>query len=145
MLVKIIYWSGTGNTEKMAEAVREGVSEGGAEAEVVRVSEAKAAEAVDADVLALGCPPMGDEVLEETEMEPFVSELEKQEGAKNKRLVLFGSYGWGDKRWMREWQARMIKAGFKIIENSVVLQGEPDAGGLEACRRLGLSVSKLEA
>ena len=103
----VIYWSGTGNTQAMAEAVAQG-----AEGQLFAVSEISAAEAAAYDALALGCPAMGDEVLEENEFEPFFSELEGS--LAGKKVALFGSYGWGDGQWMRDWQERAVSAGAQL-------------------------------
>ncbi|MDR1929154.1 MAG: flavodoxin domain-containing protein, partial [Treponema sp.] len=98
--VLIAYWSGTGNTETMAGQVARGAGEGGAEVTLKPVGEVTADMVKGADALALGCPAMGDEVLEESEMEPFVSGLTRTE-LEGKSLGLFGSYDWGDGQWMR--------------------------------------------
>lgn len=99
--VYVIYWSGTGNTESMAQAVAEGIEGAGAKAVVLDVGSASADMLKDAKAFALGCPAMGAEQLEEGEMEPFVTEVEGF--ASGKTIGLFGSYDWGDGEWMREW------------------------------------------
>ena len=99
MSVSVVYWSGTGNTQAMAEAVAEGIQAAGAEANVVEVADADAAALALENAFALGCPSMGAEQLEETEMEPFVESLESL--VSGKKILLFGSYGWGDGEWMR--------------------------------------------
>ena len=100
----VIYWSGTGNTEAMAEAVAEGAKSVNPETELFSVSDISASDAAGFDNLILGCPAMGAEVLEEGEFEPFFSELEPKLAGKN--VALFGSYGWGDGEWMRRQQAQ---------------------------------------
>ena len=90
----VAYWSQTGNTAAMAEAIGRGITEGGKEAVVAEISSVSMDELKEADVFALGCPAMGAEVLEEAEMEPFVMEVETF--AAGKKIALFGSYGWGD-------------------------------------------------
>ena len=111
--VGIIYWSSTGNTEAMAQAVEEGAKAAGADVEIMEVADADVDKALSFDVLALGCPAMGDEVLEEGTMEPFVAEVEKF--ASGKKIALFGSYGWGDGEWMRNWVDQMKNAGADVI------------------------------
>ena len=101
MSISVVYWSGTGNTQAMAEAVVEGIKAAGQEAELLEVGNADAKIVAAVDALALGCPAMGAEVLEESEMEPFVEELESL--VSGKKILLFGSYGWGDGEWMRDW------------------------------------------
>lgn len=134
--VSIIYWSGTGNTERMAEAVAEGAKAGGAEVSVLEVGKASVDDVLNSDAVALGCPSMGCEVLEEAEMEPFVQALENED-LKDKPIVLFGSYDWGDGQWMRDWSERMANLGVKLVDEGLTVQNTPDDDGLELCRQLG--------
>jgi len=139
-VLKVIYWSGTGNTKAMAEAVAKGAQAAGATAQLLDVSGVDAVKALEADALALGCPAMGAEVLEEAEMEPFVSALESA-GLGGKRLGLFGSYDWGDGQWMREWKERMEKAGASVLGEGVMANNAPDAAALGACEALGAALA----
>ena len=140
--IKVIYWSQSGNTMSMANAVAEGIKEAGKEAAVLEVSAVTAADLNDETVFALGCPAMGAEELEETEMEPFVAELEGS--VSGKKIGLFGSYGWGDGQWMRDWEARMAAAGAKIQGGTgVICQEAPDEEALERCRKLGRELSNI--
>lgn len=125
--VAVIYWSGTGNTQQMADAVAEGAKGAGAEVSVFSVSEISAADAAAYDHLALGCPAMGGEVLEESEFEPFFSELEGS--LSGKKVVLFGSYDWGDGQWMRDWQQRTVQAGAQMPADGLIVNLTPDEGG----------------
>ena len=111
--ISVVYWSQTGNTQAMAEAIGNGIKAAGKEAEVVDVSSVSLDDLKKENVFALGCPAMGAEVLEETEMDPFVSEVEGF--AAGKTIALFGSYGWGDGQWMRDWVDRMNAAGAKVV------------------------------
>ena len=99
--INVVYWSQTGNTEEMAEAIGKGITQAGGEAVVSEVSAISPDVLKDENVFALGCPAMGAEVLEEAEMEPFVEAVESF--AAGKKIALFGSYGWGDGEWMRDW------------------------------------------
>ena len=140
MKVTVVYWSGTGNTQAMAEAVAQGAKDAGAEVDLLQVSETSATALESCDRLALGCPAMGAEVLEETEFEPFFTELEGK--LSGKRVALFGSYGWGDGQWMRDWQERVESAGAYLTGGEgVIANYEPDAGALENCRELGKQLS----
>lgn len=139
--IYVVYWSGTGNTEAMAKAVGEGVSEAGANAKVVEVSTIKAEDLKDMESYALGCPAMGAEVLEEGDMEPFVTDLEAY--AAGKTIGLFGSYDWGDGEWMREWTSRMETAGASVVGGAgVIANNEPGDSELEECRALGRALVK---
>lgn len=136
MSISIVYWSGTGNTQAMAEAVAEGIREAGAEAEVIDVGMAEAEKLAKEKAFALGCPSMGAEQLEESEMEPFVEKLESM--VSGKRILLFGSYGWGDGEWMREWAQRMKEAGAVLVrEEGVIANEAPDEEALAECRLAG--------
>ena len=138
----IIYWSGTGNTETMANAVCEAVKSAGGECEFFEVSEISADKAAEYDKLALGCPAMGAEVLEEGEFEPFFAELEGKLNGKN--VALFGSYGWGDGEWMRTWQERVTGAGASLVGGEGVIANEaPDDEALEKCAELGKALAAL--
>jgi flavodoxin short chain len=131
----VIYWSGTGNTEKMAEAVLAGLQAAGAEASLFSVDGISPDDASAYDKLALGCPSMGAEVLEEDVFEPFFTELEKK--ISGKPTALFGSYGWGDGEWMRNWNERCASAGAKLITEGLIVNEAPDDTALAACKDLG--------
>ena len=138
--VKIVFWSQGGNTAAMATAVAEGVQEAGSKAEIINVSDASAADLQSMKGFALGCPAMGAEVLEESEMEPFVADVEGF--ASGKKIGLFGSYGWGDGQWMRDWEARMSGAGATIVGGEgVICQEAPDADAIEQCKALGKALA----
>lgn len=134
--IYVVYWSQTGNTEVMAEAIGQGIRESGREAETLTVSQITADTLKEAQAFALGCPAMGDEVLEESEMEPFMEQLDPM--ISGKQIGLFGSYGWGDGQWMREWQDRVMADGAVVAGGEgVIAQEMPDEDVLAACRNLG--------
>ena len=137
--IAVIYWSGTGNTQAMAEAVTEGAKAAGAEAELFTVDAITADAAAGYDKLALGCPAMGAEVLEEAEFEPFFTELEGRLAPKP--VAIFGSYGWGDGQWMRDWCERCSAANL-YEEEGLIINESPDEDGKETCRELGRGLAK---
>ena len=138
----VVYWSQTGNTQAMAEAIGEGIGEAGKEAVVVEVGSASMGDLKAAKVFALGCPAMGAEVLEEGEMEPFVTEVESFAAGKN--IGLFGSYGWGDGQWMRDWEERMTGAGATVVGGEgVICQEAPDDDAIAQCKALGKQLAGL--
>ncbi|MDF2875799.1 MAG: Flavodoxin [Sporomusa sp.] len=138
----VIYWSGTGNTEQMAVAVADGAKNNdGVSVELIAVNNASKNTVLEADAIALGCPSMGDEVLEETEMEPFVTTLQAAE-LTGKPLALFGSYGWGDGQWMRDWEERMKGLGAQLVAGGLVVQENPDEQGLSLCKELGAKLAQ---
>lgn len=140
--VKIVFWSQGGNTAAMAAAVAEGVQEAGSKAEIINVSDASAVDLQSMKGFALGCPAMGAEVLEEMEMEPFMCELEGSLAGKS--VGLFGSYGWGDGQWMRDWEERCKAAGAAVVGGEgVICQETPDDDAIASCRALGRALAAL--
>ena len=135
MKTAVIYWSGTGNTKQMAEAVLEGMKSAGAEAVLLEPSQVDASTFSGVDAVALGCPAMGSEVLEEMEFEPMFSANKGNLGGK--KVALFGSFGWGDGEWMRTWESDCDNAGVNLVCESVICTETPDDAALEACRALG--------
>lgn len=133
--IAVIYWSGSGNTQAMAEAVAKGAKEAGSTVDLMEVSEADPKGVAGYDGVLLGCPSMGDEVLEEGEFEPFYSDIEAD--LKDMPVGLFGSYGWGDGQWMRDWQQRAEDAGIKVFEEGLIINETPDDEGLEKCEAFG--------
>lgn len=140
--IYVVYWSQTGNTESMAEAVGKGIEAAGKEAKVLEVANASLEELKEANAFALGCPAMGDEVLEEDEMEPFVTKVEAF--ASGKTIGLFGSYGWGDGEWMRDWVDRMKAAGAIVLnDEGVMCEEAPDDDAVAACENLGRQLAEV--
>ncbi|MDE6087705.1 MAG: flavodoxin [Oscillospiraceae bacterium] len=135
MKTAVIYWSGTGNTEQMATAVADGAG-----AELFNVS-AFSGNVADYDRIAFGCPAMGAEVLEEDEFEPFFTGIESS--LNGKKIALFGSYGWGDGEWMRNWEERVKSAGAELVNGEGLIVNEtPDDSALESCKALGAELVK---
>ena len=133
--IAVVYWSGTGNTQAMAEAVAEGASQAGAEVTVFEAVDFSPEQMGAFDALAFGCPSMGDEQLEESEFAPMFTECEPM--LSGKRIALFGSYGWGDGEWMRNWEQTCIGDGAVLACDSVICNEAPDEDGVEACKMLG--------
>ena len=135
----IVYWSSTGNTEAMANAVLEGAQAAGVQAELIAAGEFSGAMLEGYDAVAFGCPAMGAEVLEEDEFEPMFTGCEA--GLSGRKLGLFGSYGWGDGQWMRDWQERCEADGAVLAAEPVIANEEPDDDALAACRALGSALA----
>ena len=134
MKTAVIYWSGTGNTEAMAKAVAEGAG-----AELFSVS-AFSGDVADYDAVAFGCPAMGAENLEEGEFEPFFEGIESK--LSGKKGALFGSYGWGDGEWMREWAERVKNDGAALVNDEGLIVNEaPDDAALADCKALGAKLA----
>ena len=133
--IAVVYWSGTGNTEMMANAVAGGAQEKGAEATLFTPSEFDSSMAGDFDAIAFGCPAMGAEVLEEGEFEPMFTSMESS--LSGKRIGLFGSYGWGDGEWMRNWEGSCRNDGAVLVSEPVICRDAPDDDVMNACKALG--------
>ena len=138
--IAVIYWSVTGNTEQMAQAVAEGAQAAGAQVETFTVDAIDAGAAAEYSKLALGCPAMGAEVLEEMEFQPMFDACKRSLGGK--RVALFGSYGWGDGEWMRSWEKDCADSGIRLVCESVTCCEAPDDAALDACRALGKELAK---
>lgn len=140
--IYVVYWTQTGNTKAMADAIGQGITEAGKEAAVVDVSQVSLEELKNATAFAMGCPAMGAEVLEEGEMEPFVCDVEGF--VSGKTVALFGSYGWGDGEWMRDWTDRMSSAGATVLNGEgLICQETPDDDAIAACVSLGKQLAAV--
>ena len=138
--IVVVYWSGTGNTEAMAHELIQGASIDGVTVSLLNVNTASIEDIKNADAVALGCPSMGAEQLEESEMEPFIESI--TEAIRGKKLVLFGSYGWGSGEWMRDWEEKMRSYGANLLKDGLIINNFPDKEGLELCRKLGEVLAK---
>ena len=137
--IAVVYWTGTGNTEEMANAVAQGADAAGAEAKAVLVSDFSADEVADYDAFAFGCPAMGAEELESDEFVPVWEACKGVLG--QKPVALFGSYGWGGGEWMDSWKEDADAAGLKVVD--VLIANEaPDEEAIEACGALGRQLAE---
>ena len=135
----VIYWSGTGNTEAMANAVAEGMREAGAECAVWKPADVGADAVKELDAAALGCPAMGAEELEETEFAPMFDAVKSALAGKS--VGLFGSYGWGDGEWMRTWEDTCRSDGAVLACESVICCEAPEDDALAQCKKLGATLA----
>ena len=137
--VALVFWSGTGNTESMADAVAQGARGAGASVDVLGPSDFDASKVAAYDGIAFGCPAMGAEVLEEDEFEPMFQDVKGALSGKN--IALFGSYGWGDGEWMRNWEDDCKAAGANLVVESVMANEAPDDDAIAACKALGAALA----
>lgn len=137
--IAVVYWSGTGNTEAMAAAVAEGAREKDADVTLITAADFSADQVGSYDAIAFGCPSMGAEQLEESEFEPMFTACEGN--LQGKTIALFGSFGWGDGEWMRNWEERCIQDGASLVSDSVICNEAPDDEALSACRALGAALA----
>ena len=136
--IAVVFWSGTGNTQTMAQAVEAGAKSKGANVEVLNASDFNKDKLDKYNSIAFGCPAMGAEVLEESEFEPMFTSIEGS--LSGKKIALFGSYGWGDGQWMRDWEERCKSAGAVIVTESVKANEAPNNEDLEQCKKLGAAL-----
>lgn len=133
--VAVVYWSGSGNTEAMADKVAEGAKAAGAEVEVISADDFAGTDIEGFDGVAFGCPAMGDEELEDSVFQPVFEACEPK--LAGKKVALFGSYGWGDGDWMRSWEEKCQNDGVALAVDSVICNEEPDDEAQAACIELG--------
>ena len=136
----VIYWSGTGNTEAMAGAVLEGMKAAGADAALLTPDQVTPASLSGVSSVAMGCPAMGSEVLEEMEFQPMFDSIKNQMGGK--AVGLFGSFGWGDGEWMRSWEKDCDDAGINRVCDSITCCEAPDDDVLAACQAMGRKLAE---
>ena len=135
----VVYWSSTGNTEAMAQAVLEGMKEAGAEAVLLTPDAVDVSALAGMDAIAFGCPAMGAEQLEDFEFEPLFLQCAPELNGKD--IALFGSYGWGDGEWMQTWEDQCKDLGAHLVSSSVIANEAPDDTALAACRNLGAALA----
>ena len=139
MKVAVVYWSGTGNTAAMADAVAEGAKGAGADVNECMCMDFDQGSVASYDALIFGCPAMGSEVLEEDDFGPiFEAILPKLAG---KKVALFGSYGWGGGEWMTNWEAQCKGKGVSLAADSVICENAPDGDALDKCKALGAKLA----
>ena len=136
--VAVVYWSGTGNTEAMANKVAEGAKAAGSEVEVISADDFDGNNIEGFDGIAFGCPAMGDEELEDTVFQPVFEACESK--LSGKKVALFGSYGWGDGEWMRSWEEKCQNDGVVLAVDSVICNEDPDDEAQAACIELGKAI-----
>ena len=137
--VAVVYWSGTGNTEAMANKVAEGAKAAGAEVEVISADDFDGTDISGFDGVAFGCPAMGDEELEDSVFQPVFEACEAK--LAGKKVALFGSYGWGDGEWMRNWEETCKADGAILACDSVICNDAPDDNGIAECEALGAALA----
>ena len=136
--IAVVYWSGTGNTEAMANKVAEGAKAAGAEVEVISADDFDGTDISGFDGVAFVCPAMGDEELEDSVFQPVFEACEPK--LAGKKVALFGSYGWGDGDWMRSWEEKCQNDGVALAVDSVICNEEPDDEAQAACIELGKAI-----
>ena len=137
--VAVVFWSGTGNTEAMANAIVEGAKSTGAEVNLFQASDFSSDKVNEFDAIAFGCPSMGAEQLEDSEFEPMFDSVKPS--LSGKKIALFGSYDWGDGEWIRTWAEDCESAGCILITESLIINNTPDDAGLAECQQFGNTIT----
>ena len=137
--IAVVYWSATGNTEEMAKAVAQGARGAGAACDLLTCDQMDAEKAKQYDALIFGCPAMGAEALEEDEFAPMFSAVKS--ALTDRKVALFGSYGWGGGEWMRSWEQDCAAAGISLACDSVICNEAPEDDTIDACKALGAALA----
>lgn len=132
----IVYWTGTGNTENMANAILEGANTVTDGVDLIFSDDFNSSKMDDYEVIAFGCPAMGDEELEDDFEEMYGSCEDKLSG---KKIALFGSYEWNNGEWMEEWTERAKNSGAILVTNSFPSYDDPSDEDLKKCREFGIA------
>ena len=137
-MIKLIYWTETGNTASMAKYIAEGIIQGKKEVEIKEVSQANPQDLEEADLVILGCPAAGNEEIDDTEMLPFIEGAQEQ--FNGKKIALFGSYGWGGGEWMEIWREQMEGFGAVVVAEPLVINEFTSGQDEEVCIEYGKSL-----
>ena len=133
--ISLVYYSATGNTEKMAKAIEEGIVEAGGAVTVYKSNAMDKDAILSSDVIVMGSSATGAEVIDENDLLPFMEEAGDK--FKGKKVYIFGSYGWGDGEWMRDWQSRVEAAGANLFDDGLIINETPNEEGIALCVELG--------
>ncbi|HET6785570.1 MAG TPA: flavodoxin domain-containing protein [Erysipelotrichaceae bacterium] len=136
----VVYWTSSGNTETMADAIIEGAKLTGAIVDKIPANKFTPIELDKFDSIAFGCPAMGDELLDEYEFEPMFQSVLPH--LTSKRFALFGSYGWGTGEWMRTWETICNENGATPSFPSIIANYAPDDSVIEELKELGKNLTK---
>ncbi len=139
--VLVVYWSGTGNTEIMADKIKEGLENAGETVDFRTVDQVEPSEIAGYDKIAFGCPSMGVETLEEDEFDPFFTDVEGS--LAGKKVALFGSYGWGEGEWMESWTERTVATGAILYDKGLMINSTPSSEEEDICVQFGEGFAKF--
>lgn len=138
--MKVIYWSQTGNTQKMAELIAKGIEEGGKKVELVELANISVNDLKDEEVIILGSPAAGTEDIEETQVEPFVQSLKGN--IEGKKVALFGSWGWGEGEYIEQIEERIKSYGGELIGKSLTVMESPEGEDEAKCVEFGKLIAQ---
>ena len=116
MSAVVVFWTGSGNTEEIANKIAEDLG-----CEALNVCDTTPEKTLEFDTIVMGCPAMGAEELEDSEFRPFYESVMENVGSK--KLALFGSYGWGGGEWMRSWESEVKEKGGNLVTDGLISNG----------------------
>lgn len=137
--ISIIYWSNGGNVEVLANSILEGIGEG-VLVNMKHVQDATIEDVLESDAVAFGSPSMDSNKIEQNDMEPFINNFKLMQ-IDQKKIVLFGSYGWDDGKFMDDWIQRMTDYNFNVIGH-IAVKESPNQKDLQEAKRLGENLTK---
>jgi flavodoxin len=139
----IIYHSQSGNTAKMAEAVRDGALSGGATVSLKKAAEADVDDLLECDAVLIGSAnyfnyPAG--MIKDYFDRTFFTLKGKVDG---KPYATFGSAGTGGDKALIALNDLCERLSMKKITDTVLAFREPTSEVLNACRALGSKAALL--
>ncbi|MDH7564097.1 MAG: flavodoxin domain-containing protein [Candidatus Bathyarchaeota archaeon] len=140
MRVLVLYYSRTGNTEKMAKAVAEGThTVQGTEVELNHFVPAETLGSFDA--IIIGAPTYHHEV--SMSIKNLLEEAaEKSVNLKGKLGAAFGSYGWSGEAPQKVIEIMKNKFEMTVLDAPLLIKYTPDQAGLDRCRELGKKIAE---
>ena len=138
--ILIVYYSQTGNTERMAMAVKEGAeSIVGVDVEVKYY--VKPEELSEVDAIFLGMPTYYHDI--GIDMKNLLEQVSKQDiDLKGKVGAAFGSYGWSGEAPNMLLEIMKYRFEMDVVEPALRVKYNPNQKALEECRTLGRTVAE---
>lgn len=139
--IGVVYWSNKQSTEIMAQKISKGIDETGNTAVLINGVDFDIRNIEKFNKMVLGCPAMAAETLEESTFEPSFRKIAKH--LKGKKVALFGSYGWGEREWMFNWENRVKESDAILFDRGMIILGVPDKTGNYWCVEFGKAFAKF--
>ncbi len=130
MKVNLVYYSGSGHTEEMANILVDAMWEKGMEVNVF--NEEVDSDFSNTDLMVFGSPACGTEEVDDTIIMPSIDAIGE---FKDKKVFMFGSFGWGDGAYMDSWKELMEEKGAVIVTEPIVCLESPDDEAIEKLKK----------
>jgi flavodoxin I len=137
--ILVLYYSQSGNTEKMANQVAEGVRKSGADVELSY--HVNAEDLADFNAIIVGSPTYHHDMPMDVKR-LFEEAAGKGISLKGKIGAAFGSYGWSGEAPKLVLEIMKNRFEMDVIEMPLLMRYTPDAEGLNRCQALGKLVSE---